>query len=88
MEGSFISGIEDDVLQGNMLYPNPTSDVLNLDWHGSKSVTVFNLVGETCLAVTTNDNAVSLQTLDSGIYLVAVHDKDGEMVVVQKVMKL
>lgn len=88
MESLFFSGLEENDFQNNSLYPNPTTDVLNLNGDGTKSVTVFNLMGESCLNVTTSERTISLKNLNTGVYFISVYTKDGKLLNKQKVVKL
>lgn len=88
MESIFFSGLEENNFEYNSLYPNPTTDVLNLDWEGSKSIIVYNLIGKTCLKVLTSERTISLKNLNKGIYMVSVYNKDGKLLNNQKIVKL
>lgn len=88
MESIFVSELEENVLPANTIYPNPTTDLLTVDWEGNKSIIVCNLLGETCLKVKTNDNTISLENLNTGMYLVTVYNAEGKLVIEQKIVKL
>ncbi|MFK7807445.1 MAG: S8 family serine peptidase [Saprospiraceae bacterium] len=87
MQTLFTSSLEEQILTDTRLYPNPTSGILNLDWEGAKTVIINNLIGETCATIKTSDNMVSLKSLNSGIYLVAVYGRDGELLTIEKIVR-
>lgn len=59
-----------------ILYPNPVSADANLYLTSEvTTVEIFNLSGQRVL--TTNQSAINLQGLETGIYLVKVTDPDG-----------
>lgn len=67
-------GIDDNVKNNFLLYPNPATNVLNVkgDFDSNESITIFNMLGQTVLkkAITTNDESIDVSSLASGIYSV------------------
>lgn len=65
-------GIDDNVKNHFLLYPNPATNVLNVkgDFDSNESITIFNMLGQTVLrkAVTTNDESIDISSLAAGIY--------------------
>ena len=61
------------------IYPNPSSDVVNLELEGKFSFMVFNQLGEVVRAVTDADNQaqIELGDLARGIYLVVIRNTSG-----------
>ena len=55
------------------LYPNPTSNSLNIESAGTiQNIAVFNVLGQEVMRMTTNGTTVSLDvsSLNAGIYVV------------------
>lgn len=65
-------GIDDNVKNNFLLYPNPATNVLNVkgDFDNNESITIFNMLGQTVLrkAIITNDESIDISSLASGIY--------------------
>lgn len=65
-------GIDDNVKNNFLLYPNPATNVLNVkgDFDSNESITIFNMLGQTVLrkAVTSNDESIDISSLAAGIY--------------------
>ncbi|MBQ8959156.1 MAG: Omp28-related outer membrane protein [Bacteroidales bacterium] len=61
------------------LYPNPTSNVLNIEGEGMSDVEVFNAVGQRMMIVNVEgDKAqVHIESLSNGLYFVRIHANDG-----------
>ncbi len=98
-EGDFIFFIDDfvinqsatasvsDLNKDNLrLYPNPTSEILNISYTDEiTSVKVFDLFGRKILTQTPNTSKFTLSTtmLSSGTYLLGLETKSGEKSVVK-----
>ena len=55
------------------LYPNPTSDILNIDSENElKSVEIYSLQGQKVMS--SKNNVINISDLASGLYLVQVTD--------------
>lgn len=73
-------GIEDNTFNAFSVYPNPTSDILNIK--GSQEVdniTVFNLLGQNVASFTKNEivnSSIDLSELSKGLYLVKISSGD------------
>ncbi|MBR1514932.1 MAG: Omp28-related outer membrane protein [Bacteroidales bacterium] len=61
------------------LYPNPTSNVLNIEGEGMSSVEVFNAVGQRMMTVNVEGDKAQVHTesLSNGLYFVRIHANDG-----------
>ncbi len=71
----------------DLVYPNPTSDQLNLNVPGDKVITIINSLGQTCRRLLTSDPSISLQHLAPGIYHLNLHSLDGRLILERKVVK-
>lgn len=83
--------VVDNEVTNIKLYPNPTTDVVNLQWDGTNGnceVAVYDLFGKMLFSQRVDDEHVSLDlaTIASGMYLVRVFS-DGKTVATEKVVK-
>ena len=62
-----------------MLYPNPTSDVLNISGMVIKDVQVYSISGQLVKVKTTN-NTVDTKQLPTGTYIIRMIDNEGNVV--------
>ena len=63
------------------LYPNPTSEVLNLVGEGMSKVEIYNAMGQCVIAEEVNGQAaINTSALCNGIYFVRIFAQSGEMV--------
>ena len=71
----------DELSQTLKLYPNPTSNVLNIEGEGMSSFEVYNAVGQRVLTQEVNGNKAQVNTasLNSGIYFIRIYAIDGAM---------
>ncbi|MCK5136291.1 MAG: T9SS type A sorting domain-containing protein [Bacteroidales bacterium] len=80
------TGIVDQLNPGIMLYPVPVRDILriisNLEYI---DVDIVDLKGRSVL--TSIENVLDMSFLDSGVYLVRINDRTGELISTQKIMK-
>jgi hypothetical protein len=70
------------------LYPNPTSDYLNVKWGGIKGdirFDIFDMKGQRMLTKE-NVNSINLQNLSNGIYLVKIYI-DNDLITTRKIIK-
>ncbi len=68
------------------IYPNPATDVINIDGIAPAAVQIVNMYGQTVRAET-NTNNVSIGSLPQGMYFVNVFDQNGNTVCRQSVVK-
>ncbi|ATL75913.1 propanediol utilization protein [Chryseobacterium piperi] len=68
-----------DLLKDNnsiQIYPNPTSDVLNVTKVSSKALfTITNMAGQIVMNGQITDNKISVSRLNTGAYLISIEDK-------------
>jgi Metallo-peptidase family M12B Reprolysin-like/Secretion system C-terminal sorting domain/Bacterial pre-peptidase C-terminal domain/Fibronectin type III domain len=74
------------------IYPNPTSDKVNINITGVKdraTAQVFDLTGKVVRQenITNGNNAINVQTLHSGVYFVKVVDTNGITIYKEKFVK-
>ena len=71
-----------DELENSLkVYPNPTSNVLNIEGEGLASVEVYNTIGQRVMTQAVSGDAVQLNTesLGNGIYFVRIYANDGSI---------
>ena len=65
--------VEDNVVTAFKLYPNPASTMITIDSQVEiKTVEVYNLLGQ--LVLRSNDNTVTIEQLNAGLYIAVVQD--------------
>lgn len=77
VEGETILGIDDNLVSNLILYPNPTSDILNLgniDGFDNAQFSIINLAGQKLMSGTLNENSVDVTTLSAGMYFIRISD--------------
>jgi len=79
-----ILGLEDVILKGFAMYPNPVNDVLNISAKEDiKEIQIFSLLGQLVMQKVNNSNEVhlNLNKLSQGAYFVKIYTKDKAKVV-------
>ncbi|NNL91615.1 MAG: T9SS type A sorting domain-containing protein, partial [Saprospiraceae bacterium] len=77
-----ISGVDNQDLAELKIYPNPVSDVLNIEDSGYykliSSVSIYDAKGRLIQKVTdnTNNNQIDVSTLESGLYYIIINDHE------------
>jgi hypothetical protein len=71
--------IEEAILNGVSVYPNPSTGIVNIDFENNDSYTieVTNIIGEVVLLKDINSNStIDLTHFDKGTYLVKVSNSE------------
>ncbi len=68
------------------IYPNPATQLLNIDVEGQFSVSISSIEGKS-IAVYNNSRTLDISALPAGLYLVAVRNEEGNTVHVEKLIK-
>ena len=73
--------IDETVVDNSVIvYPNPTNGLLNVSGCGTMHISVSNMLGQTLLKTTAEDNAsVDLSRLEAGMYLIRIETENGVM---------
>lgn len=66
------------------VFPNPTSDVVNIEVKNFKSANLYNISGT--LVQTHVKNTFNITDLPAGIYIIAIHLEDGK-IITRKIVK-
>ena len=76
-----LDDVEENADQTLIIYPNPTSSVLNIQGEGMTSLEVYNVVGQCIMRNEVNGNVAQINTehMNSGIYFLRVHANDGSV---------
>ncbi len=79
---------EEDILENLLVYPNPTSDILNIKSRESiDMISVYNLLGQEVLSTYPDkrEATINISFLPTGMYLVKV--KSGNKIATNKIVK-
>ena len=76
-----LDDVEENGDQTLIIYPNPTSSMLNIQGEGMTSLEVYNVVGQCIMRNEVNGNEAQINTehMNSGIYFLRVHANDGSV---------
>lgn len=80
IEGSTL-GIDNFTNSSFSLFPNPTRDMLNIKTNDNivmKTAQVYDLLGKMVMETEINQDAVNVQALSSGTYILLLRDSDGK----------
>lgn len=71
----------DELEQTLKIYPNPTSEMLNVQAEGMTRVEVYNALGQQLLSQRADGNTVQINTesLNGGVYFLRIYANDGSM---------
>ena len=63
------------------VYPNPTSNVLNIEGEGMSSIEVYNAIGQRVMSmeVSGNSTQINTQSLNNGVYFLRILANDGNV---------
>ena len=76
-----LDDVEENADQTLLIYPNPTSSVLNIQGEGMTNLEVYNVVGQCIMRNEVNGNVaqINMEHMNSGIYFLRVHANDGSV---------
>ncbi len=84
-----VTGITDNLALKVSIYPNPTSDYLNINWSGNQpqmNVEFYDITGKQVLNQLVNNNSkLSIQGFNKGLYLIKLSD-NGKMIETRKII--
>ena len=66
--------VEDAIAMGIRIYPNPSSSVINIDYHEDLQVTLFNVLGQQVMS--SNSKSINISNLDQGTYILRAKDSN------------
>ena len=75
-----IDGIDDNDGMAFVIYPNPTSGIVNILCQDAELFNIYNTYGQLLISQTTNGNdqvTIDISNLPSGIYLIQLVSKEG-----------
>ncbi len=63
------------------VYPNPTSNVLNVEGEGMDNIEVYNTIGQRVMSieVTGNSTQINTESLNNGVYFLRIMANDGNV---------
>ena len=66
--------VEDAMAVGIRIYPNPSSSVINVDYHEDLQLTLFNVLGQQVMS--SNSKSINISNLDQGTYILRAKDSN------------
>ena len=66
--------VEDIIAMGIRIYPNPSSSVINIDYHEDLQLTLFNVLGQQVMS--SNSKSINISNLDQGTYILRAEDSN------------
>ena len=66
--------VEDAIAMGIRIYPNPSSSVINVDYHEDLQLTLFNVLGQQVMS--SNSKSINISNLDQGTYILRAKDSN------------
>ncbi len=76
---------EDAVEKKNFIYPNPTSNFVEVDFDGEFSLEIYDLTGK--LLMRTDAEKTNISQFRSGVYMVIIRDKENRIIITEKLIK-
>ncbi len=75
-----ITSVEEN-LSNAMIYPNPTSNVVNIKAEDISSVSVYNNVGQLIMSdiVDADEYSLDMSALNNGVYMLRINTRNGEI---------
>ncbi|MFY0671960.1 MAG: T9SS type A sorting domain-containing protein [Bacteroidia bacterium] len=78
------TSVDDYSIDEISLYPNPTSDVVNIEYNGEITVTVYDIKGQETLI--TNAKAINVKDWTKGTYYFRIEDTENRLTTYKKVL--
>lgn len=72
---SGVLGVNENSISGLRVYPNPVTNgtlFIETSANAEKKVTVYDVLGKKVLSTSTNENAINLGSLNTGVYIVQI----------------
>lgn len=66
--------VEDIIAMGIRIYPNPSSSIINVDYHEDLQLTLFNVLGQQVMS--SNSKSINISNLDQGTYILRAKDSN------------
>jgi len=75
------TNLSSDNNEGNVLavYPNPASDVLNINTHDNARVNVYAVTGELVIAENISDSRLNIENLNAGVYMIEIITENNKL---------
>ena len=69
--------VEDPMAMGIRIYPNPSSSVINIEYHEDLQLTLFNVLGQQVMS--SNSKSINISNLDQGTYILRAKDSNNNI---------
>jgi len=63
--------------KNDLIYPNPTSNILNLNNLQNANIKIFDLCGKMLMNINNTDSKIDVSNLNNGIYLIKIETQSG-----------
>jgi len=72
------------------IYPNPASDLINIQCRSSGNIKIYNTTGKLCLEknITDENTIIDIRSLSSGLYVIQFYQNKNQSFINQKIIKL
>ncbi|WP_317899717.1 T9SS type A sorting domain-containing protein [Aurantibacillus circumpalustris] len=70
-----------------IVYPNPTTSILNIEYHGLKSCVIIDTNGKIVLQKQTDINEINLSDLSIGTYFLKMYSDNNQLLATKKIIK-
>lgn len=83
------TGVDENIESNVMLYPNPTSGIVNVKAESMQQVAVVNMIGQVVMIqnVDNDELTMDLSAFENGMYLVSIKTENGNIVKILNVIK-
>ena len=83
------TGVGENFAGNVMLYPNPTSGIVNIKAESMQQVTVVNMIGQIVMIqnVDNDELTMDLSAFENGMYLVSIKTENGNVVKILNVLR-
>lgn len=69
------------------LFPNPTTNWISANWGNTARIEIYNTLGQAVLNTSIDQSSISVESLNSGLYLLYGYKESGEMSGIGKFLK-
>ncbi|MCF8298034.1 MAG: T9SS type A sorting domain-containing protein [Saprospiraceae bacterium] len=89
IKGAVMINVNENIISDSKIniYPNPTTDYLNIESNTASIITLYNIIGEEIISLNSNNfEKIDVSELNSGIYLLKIEDLTDKSVILRKII--
>jgi len=88
IKGAIIINVNENILETKVnIYPNPTTDFINIENLSASLIKLYNIIGKEILSVNSIDcEKIDVSKLNSGIYFIKIENIADKSVISQKII--